>query len=107
VASKKKRASVVFLLYEVLFGESVVGNSFVPPEIHRNYARFLQETAHQAVAKEQQQPESEAKAKLSKSLTLHASFEENLWGLFFCRLSDTLTLAASAVASRSREGRGS
>ena len=39
------------VFYEVLFGESVVGNSFVPQEIDRDYARFLQETAHQAVAK--------------------------------------------------------
>jgi hypothetical protein len=35
--------------YEVLFGESVVGNSFVPPGVDRAYAKFLQETAHAAV----------------------------------------------------------
>ena len=40
-------AACVF--YEVLFAQSVVGNSFVPQEIDREYARFLQETAHQAV----------------------------------------------------------
>ena len=39
------------VFYEVLFAESVVGNSFVPPEIDRDYARFLQETAHQAVSR--------------------------------------------------------
>jgi hypothetical protein len=37
--------------YEVLFGESVVGNTFVPPGIEPAYARFLQETAHRAVLK--------------------------------------------------------
>lgn len=42
-------AACVF--YEVLFGESVVGNSFVPPELDRDYARFLQEAAHHTVAK--------------------------------------------------------
>jgi hypothetical protein len=42
-------AACVF--YEVLFAESVVGSSFVPQEISRAYARFLQQTAHQAVAK--------------------------------------------------------
>lgn len=36
--------------YEVLFGDSVVGNSFIPPGIAPDYARFLQETAHRAVA---------------------------------------------------------
>ncbi len=36
--------------YEVLFGESVVGNPFVPPGMDPAYARFLQETAHKAVA---------------------------------------------------------
>ena len=35
--------------YEVLFGESVVGNSFVTPGLDKTYARFLQETAHKAV----------------------------------------------------------
>jgi hypothetical protein len=39
------------VFYEVLFGESVVGNAFVPQGIDRDYARFLQETAHKAVAK--------------------------------------------------------
>ena len=36
--------------YEVLFGESAVGNSFVTPGLDKTYARFLQETAHKAVA---------------------------------------------------------
>ncbi|MEQ2008031.1 MAG: DUF4886 domain-containing protein [Limisphaerales bacterium] len=35
--------------YEVLFGGSVVGNSFVTPGLDKTYARFLQETAHKAV----------------------------------------------------------
>ena len=35
--------------YEVLFGESVVGNTFTTPGLDKAYARFLQETAHKAV----------------------------------------------------------
>lgn len=35
--------------YEVLFGESSVGNTFVPEGIKPDYAKFLQQTAHQAV----------------------------------------------------------
>lgn len=35
--------------YEVLFGESVVGNAFITPGLDKTYARFLQETAHKAV----------------------------------------------------------
>ena len=38
------------VFYEVLFGGSVVGNPFVPPGLDPAYARFLQETAHEAVA---------------------------------------------------------
>lgn len=41
-------AACVF--YEALFGESVVGHPFVPKELDAAYARFLQETAHKAVA---------------------------------------------------------
>jgi hypothetical protein len=37
--------------YEVLFGASVIGNSFVPPGVDPAYAKFLQETAHAAVEK--------------------------------------------------------
>lgn len=37
------------VFYEVLFGESVVGNGFVPQGLTPADARFLQETAHQAV----------------------------------------------------------
>lgn len=37
--------------FEVLFGASVVGNSFVPRGLNPAYARFLQETAHRAVAR--------------------------------------------------------
>ena len=35
--------------YEVLFGESVVGNTFITPGLDKTYARFIQETAHKAV----------------------------------------------------------
>lgn len=36
--------------YEVLFGESVVGNPLIPKGLDPAYVRFLQETAHRAVA---------------------------------------------------------
>lgn len=36
--------------FEVLFGESAVGNPFVPSGLDPSYARFLQETAHRAAA---------------------------------------------------------
>jgi hypothetical protein len=36
--------------FEVLFNESVVGNKFVTPGLDKAHARFLQETAHKAVA---------------------------------------------------------
>ncbi|MBL9179028.1 MAG: DUF4886 domain-containing protein [Verrucomicrobiaceae bacterium] len=35
--------------YEILFGESAVGNSYIPKGFDASYARFLQETAHKAV----------------------------------------------------------
>lgn len=35
--------------FEVLYGESVVGNGFITPGLDKAYGRFLQETAHQAV----------------------------------------------------------
>ena len=35
--------------FEVLYGESVVGNGFVTPGLDKAHARFLQETAHRAV----------------------------------------------------------
>jgi hypothetical protein len=38
------------VFYEILFGDSVVGNTFVPSDLDPTYANFLQETAHQAVA---------------------------------------------------------
>ncbi|MEA3210253.1 MAG: hypothetical protein QOE70_3310 [Chthoniobacter sp.] len=41
------------VFYEVLFGKSVVGNAFIPPGLDPGYARFLQETAHQAVVNAQ------------------------------------------------------
>lgn len=36
--------------YEVLFNESVVGNKYVPKGLDKDYARFVQETAHKAVS---------------------------------------------------------
>lgn len=36
--------------FEVLFGQSVVDNSFVPAGLDAEYAKFLQATAHRAVA---------------------------------------------------------
>ncbi|MCX6906918.1 MAG: DUF4886 domain-containing protein [Verrucomicrobia bacterium] len=36
------------VFYEVLFNETVVGNTFIPPSLAPTYARFLQETAHRA-----------------------------------------------------------
>ena len=38
------------VFYEVLFGESVEENSFVPKGLDPEYARFLRQTAHRAVA---------------------------------------------------------
>lgn len=35
--------------YEILFGESAVGNPFLPEGLDADHARFLQETAHRAV----------------------------------------------------------
>jgi len=35
--------------YEVLFGDSAVGNKFIPMGLAKDDARFLQETAHKAV----------------------------------------------------------
>jgi hypothetical protein len=40
--------------YEVLFGESVVGNSYVPKGLDPEFARFLRETAHRTVAEQGQ-----------------------------------------------------
>lgn len=37
------------VFYEVLFGRSAVGNTYVPKDLDPDYARFLQETAHKAV----------------------------------------------------------
>ena len=48
VAGEYLGASV---FYEVLFGETVVGNTFVPKGLDAAYARFLQQTAHEAVEK--------------------------------------------------------
>jgi hypothetical protein len=44
------------VFYEVLFGESVVGHAFVPRGMDAAYARFLQETAHCAVAESRAKP---------------------------------------------------
>ena len=38
------------VFYETLFGESVVGNKFVPSGLDADYACFLQETAHHTIA---------------------------------------------------------
>jgi hypothetical protein len=35
--------------YEVLFGESPIGLTFTPKGLDVEFARFLQETAHEAV----------------------------------------------------------
>jgi len=45
-------AACVF--YEMIFGSSAVGNSYLPQGLEADYARFLQETAHQAVQKREQ-----------------------------------------------------
>jgi hypothetical protein len=37
------------VFYEVLYGQSVVGNTYVPPGVDADFARFLRETAHRAV----------------------------------------------------------
>jgi len=39
------------VFFEFLYGKSVVGNEFMPPKLDEKYVRFLQETAHAAVAK--------------------------------------------------------
>jgi len=41
------------VFFEVLYGESAVGNTFVPPNLPADYVRFLQETAHRAVVERQ------------------------------------------------------
>jgi hypothetical protein len=38
--------------YEVLFGQSVIGNAFIPAGLDPAYARFLQQTAHRATTAE-------------------------------------------------------
>lgn len=45
--------------YEVLFGQSAVGNRFVPEGMTPEYARFLQDTAHRAVQSRAKRPEVE------------------------------------------------
>jgi hypothetical protein len=40
------------VFYEVLFGESAVGNTHVPKGLDAEYAKFLQQTAHKAVEAE-------------------------------------------------------
>lgn len=37
------------VFYEVVFGQSTVGNTFIPSGLDREYAQFLQQTAHTAV----------------------------------------------------------
>lgn len=48
------------VFYEVLYGESVVGNSYVPKGLDAEYVKFLQETAHKAVAAEKERVKSRA-----------------------------------------------
>jgi hypothetical protein len=38
------------VFYEFLYRESIVGNKFVPPGLEKDYAAFLQQTAHRAMA---------------------------------------------------------
>ena len=38
------------VFYEVLFGDSAVGNSFLPPALKPEDAKYLQDVAHRAVA---------------------------------------------------------
>lgn len=49
--------------YEVLFGETVVGNAYVPKGMDAAYARFLQETAHRAVVARQKPKPNPAQPK--------------------------------------------
>jgi hypothetical protein len=44
--------------YEVLFGESVVGNPYVAEGLPADHARFLQETAHKAVQARSARPQT-------------------------------------------------
>lgn len=44
------------VFYEMIFGESVVGNTFILDGMDPAYARYLQETAHEAVAARQAAP---------------------------------------------------
>ena len=44
------------VFYEMIFGESVVGNTFILEGMDPAYARFLQQTAHEAVAARQAAP---------------------------------------------------
>ncbi len=49
--------------YETLFNESCVGNEYYPEGLGKEYALFLQKTAHQAVAKNQNQRTSPVQKK--------------------------------------------
>lgn len=51
-AAGRYLGSCVF--YDVLFGKSVVGNSFHPQEVDADYARFLQETARRVAERERE-----------------------------------------------------
>ena len=66
-AAGKYLAGCVF--YEFLYGESPVGLKFVPRQIDAEYARFLQETAHAAVAArggERRAPNPSSSSKLER-----------------------------------------
>lgn len=59
--------------YEVLFGESAVGNSYIPKGLNAEYASFLQETAHKAVmqaAAEMPNQESDKKSTSAAAQTV-------------------------------------
>ncbi len=45
--------------YEVLFGESAIGNKFIPKGLDAEYAKFLQETAHKAVMKAKEEKKAQ------------------------------------------------
>ena len=61
------------VFYEMLFGDSVEGNPFVPPGLDPAYARFLQEMAHQAVSDSQPQ-----EANQPRGTALHATLRPGI-----------------------------
>ena len=49
-AGKAGKYLIGCVWFEVLYQQSVVGNSYVPEGIDPEYVSFLQQTAHRAVA---------------------------------------------------------